>query len=118
MPYDGAEVSPDVAAKMHVATLRDFLAALLLYEFDMTQWRCGTAACIGGWASTLANEGGEVRSSGEQWNDAVSYLGLTEKQARNLFMPDGWEHDERSPAEAVAVLDHYLATGKIDWSVA
>lgn len=51
---------------------------------------CGTTGCIAGWAATLAFED-ETHSLGKRRNAMISdvaqtYLGLTDRQAFNLFL--------------------------------
>lgn len=109
-----------------VAYLRDFLRALPAARFDMQQsgsyadaraGECGTASCIGGWARAIFQMPVSLAEVAEA-------LGLSDGQADDLFYPVGDMRNgegaifSRDPMNAVAVLDHYLATGKIDWSVA
>lgn len=100
-----------------VAYLRDFLRELPPKKFNMADWHCGSAACIGGWVENLWFYG---RSRPSQ--EVADALGL---RSPDLFYPWGQHADGRdicgpltTPTEAANVLDHYLATGKIDWSVA
>lgn len=123
--------SAEVTARDRVIQLRDFLATLPPKRFDMNDWmdypgwdwtekgeppittlhNCGTTACIGGWANVLffPNKG-EVA-----WRDVGTLLGLTYHQADSLFFK--FPKCDLGPTQAVAVLDHYLATSLIDWSV-
>lgn len=120
-----------------VAYLRDFLRELPPERFDMASLYskhgrdtymhgngeaisyvkgCGTAACIAGW--TIAVFAPKVRVR-EGAPIAEDLLGLTDLQGNDLFLPSGFtQQDFATPAQAANVLDHYLATGKIDWSVA
>jgi hypothetical protein len=107
--------------------LRDFLARLPAENFDMgdfgpaRRWkpaeyylehRCRTPACIAGWASVLF--GGRV---GEDPGDvAERVLRLNGDDADDLFL--GYDHHTTyTPADAVKVLDHLLATGEVRWDV-
>lgn len=112
MPYDGAEVSPDVTHRLRMMELRDFLAELPPEKFDIDEWICGTTACIGGWAERLFRF-----PSSASPQTIGAHIGLTGCQSNELFFeyPD---EGEVTVSRAVAVLDHYLATGEIDWSVA
>lgn len=111
-----------------VAYLRDFLRSTAGDLFDMRtpgtlsltdgKW-CGTAGCFHGWTRTLFGEGNE----GDEWSEEA--LGIPgASRMRGLFypmadLPDGSAAINLSdPHRAANVLDHYLATGKIDWSVA
>jgi hypothetical protein len=118
MPFD-AQAPAEVTARDRMIQLRDFLETLPPEKFDMSKWGfcmhaedmrhdCNTAACIGGWADAMFTDGDVLGSQ---------RLGLTTLQERKLFLPAGYYHGSHTTAQAVAVLDHYLATGKIDWSV-
>lgn len=132
MAYDSTDFV--VTAPVEVPTeranmirLRDFLKTLPPNKFNMDdpgvstdayRGECGSAACIGGWARALfAVHTLSLHRVGD-------VLGLRDDQSSDLFYPYGREmSDGRSPfraapRHAVRVLDHYLATGKIDWSVA
>ena len=96
--------------------LRDVIAVLPPERFDMSSWHCGTVACIGGTAEILFfGSIGADRST----ESVGAVLGLNGDQAYELFHPDverSWS--EITTAEAVRVINHYLATGEIDWSAA
>jgi len=116
-------------------------------QFDMSRWffyvgadvpRCGTTACIAGWALTLDGKttplkmakrlykkltGGELREGGAMGgiynNDiesrAAKALGLTEHQARWLFHVHNWPREFQngvnpSPELAAQRIDHFIAT--------
>lgn len=104
-----------------VAYLRDFLRTLPPERFDMADcgagvWEdpeCGSPACMGGWARTLFYPPSALYRSLR--DVGVERLGLDGDQAATLFYGAG---SATTPAQAVAVLDHYLVTGKIDWAVA
>lgn len=127
-----------------VAYLRDFLRDLPPIRFDMGEsgdkedagtGTCGAPACIGGWTRAFfERRGAEYRGICSIGEDVLS---LPSHIAYDLFYPGGEDNllrDGKSayratPAQAAAVLDHYLATaydaagnptgaGKIDWSVA
>lgn len=123
---------PETIERTNMRRLRDMIAGLPAERFDMSEsgeWEdagagdCGTAACIGGWARALLRR--HVYSIDELAPD----LGLTKREATALFYPgsgdsmwapmsDGRSPYDATPAQAANVLDHYLATGRIDWSVA
>ena len=112
MPYD-ASPPAEVTARDRLIQLRDFLASVPPKEFSYITWDCGTSACIGGWAGRLFG-----LSHDESFSTPVAeLLGLSGEQARELFFdaPIEWPITEK---HAVAVLDHLLATGTVDWSVA
>lgn len=123
MPFD-AQAPAEVTARDRLVQLRDFLETLPPERFDMhisgfvsdaVAGDCGTPACIGGWARALFKVRDDLRVVG-------FHLGLSEEDSGELFYwlntaPD-LTYDDVTLPMAVAVLDHYLATGKIDWSVA
>lgn len=106
----------------NIKKVRDHIASLPPERFDMNRWpgvgelrKCGTAACIGGWgAAVLFKRGGRT-------SVVVSRrMGLSDIQGHRLFYPMNgprvvWE--DYTTADAVRVLDHLLATGKVDWSI-
>lgn len=116
--------------------LRDFLRELPAERFDMGDWYtvngvgrslsalrktagdivhdCGTAACIAGWAAAIFAP--DTRSYAVF--AAERALGLDDVTAAALFVPDGFARAGYTPYEASRVLDHLLATGEVDWSVA
>lgn len=111
----------------------DFLAAADQQHPDHSGRACGTVACIGGWAYSLAKHATppayvERYSPAAQdvFDTARDFLALTEESAERLFFVEGLKSDgygaddedlERiTPAQAVAVLRHAAATGEIDWA--
>lgn len=91
---------------------------------DMSGHRCGTVACIAGWAYAVKhgsklpkNAVGDVEYAA--YSEAVKFFGL------NDSLSDTWElfHPSRpwatiTPKDAVKVLRNLAKTGKVDWSVA
>lgn len=123
MPFD-SDAPTEVTTRDRLIMLRDFLAELPDERFSI-RWaftggdapismnafpECGTAACISGWAQLLFPA------------DADDVFGLESHEACELFMPRGWDDDKAyhlyTRARAVAVLDHLINTGEVDWSVA
>jgi hypothetical protein len=120
MAFD-AQPSEEIITRDRILRLRDFLEGLPAEKFDMRVWtngqvhECGTPACIGGWASRLRGEFMDPTRVGK-------WLGLSVDDARNLFGVTYFEdrttaNFNATTADAVRVLDHYLSTGRIDWSV-
>jgi len=125
MPFD-SEPPAEVTARYRVMRLRDYLAGLRPEQFDYREWGreapCGTIACICGWQGVLMNDKPPRflveadREAHEAWQRRMAAsLGLP-GDGGPLFVSGGYT--QKTPREAVAVLDHYLATGKIAWSVA
>lgn len=142
MAFDATDFQPATVdpltitePKERLAYLRDFLRELPRERFNMLHFglsdgrygystvapvdvfkECGTAACICGWTNVLFG--------GRETDDehaAAHILGLDIEASENLFYPHGWGSDLWSvipPSAAVAVLDHLIATGEVDWSVA
>lgn len=104
----------------NIKRVRDHIAALPADQFNMRRFtsECGTAHCIAGWAGVLFGTPGEFHGS----SFGREALGLDEETALDLFYcGDGAEGDEAwnsTPQQAVRVLDHLIATGEVDWSVA
>ena len=114
-----------------IAYLSAFLRDLPEQKFNMTTWaqradadsknahlairdmECGTTACIGGWTNTLWPQEWRLWDS----TRAMDTLGLTLDQGQELFFGAGTQFSITS-SQAADVLDHYLATGEVDWSVA
>lgn len=113
MPFDAAAPA-EVSARDRMIQLRDFLAELPDEKFDISLWHCGTAGCIGGWAETLFFGSAY---SGHDESEVGEHIGLSVANAERLFYPLGYRYGRHTPAQAVAVLDHYLATGEISWAV-
>ncbi len=120
MPFD-AEPTVEVTTRDRMIRLRDFLAILPEERFNMSStsvpdgpFDCGTPACIAGWAHALF----KLKPGLEYYRDVGRHLGLSRGDATDLFAAAQFPVVPRSTAQAVEVIDHYLATGKIDWSVA
>lgn len=122
MPFE-SEPSVEVTARDRLIRLRDFLAELPDERFDIArvwtkdgEWaekkqvaanECGTAACIVGWYEIL-------------YPHAEGIEALTQEQHSDLCAPEGYNSrsTQYTRARAVIVIDHYLETGRVDWSVA
>lgn len=138
LPFDLDCVRAE-AAKIHdslgrLQFVRDFIASIPEDNFNMRWWGldgpvaratyagpdtcpreerlhpCGTVACIGGWAMKLWNDEGD---------SPASILKLDPVTAKSLFHPryDGRSWGSYTNADAVKVIDHYLETGRVDWSI-
>lgn len=80
---------------------------------DFSGHNCGTVACIVGW--TL-----RVLPAFRAWfnEDAVAHpFGISQSDWVELTLPDGYRFSEATSSQAVAVLRHLAATGKVDWSI-
>jgi hypothetical protein len=133
---DWREIAAQAATpKARARVMRDFLEALPPERFDMSDWvvgavqddyifpdtrvlehQCGTAACIAGWVNFLTTPG-KRRSF---IDEAGHWLGLRPYQAHEMFLPNMFwaRREELTTAHAIALLDHYIATGEVDWEVA
>ena len=87
-----------------------------LIGLRVPEHNCGTAACIGGWAVTqMARDLGVtvIPTVTGVGSTAAEYLGLDPTQSDRLFHPSNLS--ERTQAEALATLDHLIATGEVQW---
>ena len=105
----------------NIKRVRDHLAELSPERFDMEVWGpgpkalrhdCGASACIAGWAQAILSP----RSTMDPWWKAERLFELSPEQSADLFLAPG--HRDATTSQAVAVLDHLLETGEVDWSVA
>jgi hypothetical protein len=107
----------------NIRKVRDRIATLDGERFNMGRWPnieefahdCGTAACIGGWAEFV---NGRAFPSGEKLEAVGRMFGVSTREADRLCFPPTWMDGVNTRAQAVAVLDHLIATGEVDWSVA
>jgi len=94
---------------------------------DQSGHKCGTVACIAGWATAveigetvLTEEFEAIRLRGKQLvnlplvSTPEEFLGIDEDQANDLFY--GAE-DDTKPEKAVRVLRNLAETGVVDWTV-
>lgn len=87
--------------------------------FNMRYWRetkkadkygtrCGTVACIGGWAETVLKT-----------DDIIEAFGMEDAQYFELCLPGTFtSRGTITPTQAVRVLRHLAETGIVDWSKA
>lgn len=115
MPFDAAP-SPETTTRDRLIRLRDIFTTLDPTQFAMHEWECGTTACIGGWIDRVwPSPPGDARSL----EAAGELLGLDGSASWSLFIgAGGLDYDDITPTTIVAVLDHLLLTGKVDWAVA
>jgi hypothetical protein len=98
------------ANRENVLAVRDTIAAAPDHHFDIANWFCGSAACIGGWCDRVFNDGIE-----RDWPHAAANLGIEREQAHRLFFGfDGV--DVTKPMALQALTD--IADGKpfTQWS--
>ncbi len=90
-------------------------------RFDMQTFRgyCGTAGCLAGYAiAVYAPELWAAVSACDIKLPAQRLLGLTDRQAEELFYVEGVNFSELkkiTPAMAAATLENYALTGKVEW---
>jgi hypothetical protein len=77
---------------------------------------CGTVGCIGGFAACLASkEAGEAAEThGYNRLRADQYLGVDSDTLALLYLPV--DANDITPDQAVAVLEHLIETGQVDWA--
>ena len=98
------------------------------YNRDTSGHSCETTACIAGWAHwiSLGMDPNKLARLGLNSHVvAQDWLGLTDKQAGELFLPDGEElapyglsYNSITPWDAAKVVRRAADTGTIDWSAA
>lgn len=121
MPFDAAPPA-EVTTRDRVIRLRDFIAnlddprKLDMGCFEREVPECGTVCCIAGWANRLYQPDANKSLFGATAS-ARHLLGLGFTQSHDLFYPTEYGTGRYTRDDAVKVLDHYLATGKVDWSV-
>lgn len=100
----------------NILKVRDAIAAAHEDMFDMSVWErhdCGSPQCIGGWAEHI-----QAREFPNRAPDANKFLGLTDDQSHDLFLPHGWQlADLFTKEKALETLDHLAATGEVVWNV-
>lgn len=116
----------------NITTLANVIENLPPERFNMRSWAssqngptptrhevvhsCGTVACIGGWAESLAKPDEVMASVAEPgFRLAYNWLGITREQAEELFMPDHKPWGHITQAEAVATLRRLAETGEVKW---
>lgn len=80
---------------------------------------CGTAGCIAGHTCMLFPQ--EGRDKGASYhhipNTAARILDLTNEEQNYLFTPRIVELSDVTLAQAIVVLEHFLKTGEVDWTL-
>ena len=105
------------------------------YDQGIFAHKCGTPACIAGWAASLSLKPGEKLTwacvaTGVQSdrvdtipNRAAMWLDLAPHDAVKMFdgaplwvrKGDGYGYDEPTVQEALAMLNHAIETGEVVW---
>ncbi len=144
---NSATAKPSGLNIANIQKVRDHIAALPPERFDLSHWffdpsassfgwnhadwlgvtnaqalhgSCGTCGCIAGHAlAALAPDDAVPASPGFA---AAQLLQLSTEQRYDLFEPDpgtglSIARSDVSRDQAVAVLDHLIATGEVDWSI-
>jgi hypothetical protein len=115
-------------------TTRAEIAKLVLTKQDASAGAhtCGTVGCIAGYAAVIALAEDGVGANQLVSDVAEDWLGLDHTRAKALFTPNCYselfeatstlvranyvpEYRAVKPRHAVAVLEHLLATGEVDW---
>ena len=129
----------DACKAQKLNDLADFIEQVPADNFDMSNWlskqdedhdrifkpvqeefACGTVACIAGW--TVA---GSALFAGKQFSSsyvpqlARELLGLTEDEARKLFVPNWSKYNwyQITNNDAAIVLRSFAKTGIVDWDI-
>lgn len=80
---------------------------------------CGTAGCIAGHTCMLFPEEGRDRLVAYHHipTTAARILGLKHEEQDYLFTPRTLDLQDVTLAQAIVVLEHFLATGEVDWTL-
>lgn len=82
-------------------------------DLDMSGHKCGTVACIAGWAVHTFPPDDRYATA---WTAARDQLGLTTFQADQLFEPSvDAAYEKATPEIAAKVLRHLAETGEVEW---
>ena len=73
--------------------------------------KCGTAACIGGWAVALFQPNAKVFDVRAYM--AAPLLGINDEDAHALFY--SFVDSRITPAQAAGVIRNFVATGYVNW---
>jgi len=112
-----------------ILELADYIQAQPEENFDMGHWRCGTVACIGGHCEVMQLENFPNITVEEAYDDDLIihpnlYLGLTEPQIDELFVPRNEKAFYLTPPgypqhvsrdRALACLRNLAETGEVEW---
>jgi hypothetical protein len=71
---------------------------------------CGTVGCIAGHAVFVART-----STYDYFGEAERWLGLTYRQALDLFTPTDINYADVTASKAADVIDHLIATGEVSY---
>ena len=105
------------------------------YDQGFYTHRCGTPACIAGWAASLSLKPGEMLIASSVATEGVGvflnsihnrarmWLGLSPHDAGRMFNADplvrcdggDYYHDKPTVLEALAMLDHAIEAGEVVW---
>ena len=87
---------------------------------DLSGHKCGSVACIAGWAWAVSS-GGTKRIP--YWPDngytahGRDFFDISVQQARDLFTPDITDLDEITVDQAIETLEHLRDTGEVVWYI-
>ena len=92
-------------------------------SFENDEGECGTACCIAGAAYQFSSDmrkelpGVDTRDACNSCYSVGQWLGLSEEDSKELFLPSGLyvHYGDISAAQAAETLRHFLDTGEIVW---
>jgi hypothetical protein len=78
---------------------------------------CGTPSCIGGWAESIKRFEDKIVTDEEflPEGEICKWLGLNRDDGDDLFYPDVVDWSRITREEAIAHLEHVIATGEVNW---
>lgn len=124
-------MTPEQKEKMqNLLKLGEKLRTVPPEKFDMSNWKCGTAACAIGWCPTLVPEAGitiekrffasayPVFAGIYHWEAVEEAFGLDAEEAKELFSEDAY-HNDWEPITPERVADRIISHAKYhleNWS--
>ena len=90
-------------------------------SFSMGEWliygKCGTVGCIAGWAVDLFHDDPENVDNLDVEDEAKRLLGLSDREAYDLFLAGDWDLrlGRVTPGVAAGVIRDFVETGDVDW---
>lgn len=114
--------------KENINKLIEYLKEIEPQSFNMevfaekTSGACGFKACVAGYAVMLKSPDlfHKCYYEREEYSfrtEALLFLGLTDNQAQQLFIPSNYVIATSTVQDAIAVLENLLETGEVDWNI-
>ena len=103
--------------KENIRALIDTLKVSETYDQSLyTHYHdCETPACIAGHAVALSGELVAALDYGTMEETAASFMGISRRVADWIFDGSPLPNSDPTREDAVAMLEHFLETGMVDW---